>query len=44
MFGKIKKVLGVITDVLTFGRSKGWWEKGHGPSVPGPKQELPIER
>ncbi len=24
---KIKKVLGVVTDVLLFGRGKGWWNQ-----------------
>lgn len=30
----LKKVLGTLTDILTFGRSKGWWEKGQGPGAP----------
>jgi hypothetical protein len=36
MFGKIKKVLGVLTDILTFGRSKGWWNRGHNPEFQDP--------
>lgn len=31
MLGKLKKVLGVLTDLLNIGRSKGWWQKGPGP-------------
>jgi len=27
MWNKIKKILGLITDILTVGRSKGWWDK-----------------
>jgi len=26
-FGAIKKVLGVITDILLIGRGKGWWSQ-----------------
>lgn len=25
----LKRVLGVLTDILSFGRAKGWWKKGH---------------
>ena len=28
VFGKIKKVLTVITDLLLIGRGKGWWSQG----------------
>ena len=35
VLGKIKKVLGVITDVLLIGRNKGWWSKN---------QTIPKER
>ena len=31
MWGKIKSVLKVLTDVLTFGRAQGWWSKKPGP-------------
>jgi len=33
MWQQIRKVLGLITDFLTFGRSKGWWKKRGG--IPG---------
>lgn len=32
MFSKIRKVLGVITDLLTLGRARGWWEEKQTPS------------
>ncbi len=28
--GWIKKTLGVLTDLLTLGRTKGWWDKRQG--------------
>jgi hypothetical protein len=31
MFGKIKKALGVLTDILLLGRAKGWWNVRPGP-------------
>lgn len=31
VFGKIKKVLTVITDLLLIGRGKGWWSEKTGP-------------
>ena len=27
VFGKVKKVLTVVTDLLLIGRAKGWWSK-----------------
>lgn len=27
--GKIRSILKVIADIITFGRSKGWWRKQH---------------
>lgn len=24
----LRKILGVLTDILQFGRSKGWWKQG----------------
>ena len=26
-----RKVLGILTDLLTVGRSAGWWDKSGGP-------------
>jgi len=31
--GKIRKVLGKITDLLNIGRKQGWWSKKHGLPV-----------
>lgn len=25
--GKLKKILGAITDILLLGRNKGWWKR-----------------
>lgn len=33
MWGKIKKVLGFLTDVLMAGRERGWWERKPGISL-----------
>lgn len=33
-----RKVLGKVTDWLNWGRGKGWWQDGGGPSIGGPKQ------
>lgn len=33
LLSKIRKVLGVITDVLLIGRGKGWWSERHQPNV-----------
>lgn len=30
----IRRVLGALTDLLTAGRAKGWWDKGQGPGTP----------
>lgn len=38
MLSKIRKILGVLTDVLKKGRDLGLWSKGRGPNIPGPKQ------
>ena len=32
MFSKIKKILGVVTDILLIGRGKGWWSQN--PTIP----------
>lgn len=29
----IRKILGVLTDALNYGRKKGWWSKGQEPNV-----------
>lgn len=31
MWGKIRKVLGIITDFLLLGRKKKLWKKDHDP-------------
>ena len=31
MWSKIRKVLGVITDVLLVGRAREWWSERHKP-------------
>ena len=31
MWGRIKRALSVITDVLSFGRAKGWWSRDKSP-------------
>ena len=31
MLSKLRKILGTITDILTFGRGKGWWKKAPDP-------------
>lgn len=31
MWQKLKKILGVITDVLIYGRGKGWWQRRQDP-------------
>ncbi len=36
IFGKIKKILTVITDLLLIGRGKGWWSER--PTVPKEKK------
>ena len=30
MFGKIKKFLGTLTDLLLIGRNRGWWQRKPG--------------
>ncbi len=37
MWSALKKVLSVLTDILTLGRSAGWWEK-----KPTPNDTLPL--
>mgnify|MGYP001606788217 CR=1 FL=1 len=32
MFSKLKKVLGIITDLLIMGRANKWWRKKPSPS------------
>ena len=32
MLSKLKKVLGIITDLLLLGRGKGWWSEKPSPS------------
>lgn len=32
--GKIRKVLGKLTDLLIRGREAGLWDKGQGPNFP----------
>ena len=32
MWGKIRSVLTATTNVLTFGRSQGWWERKQIPT------------
>lgn len=32
-FGKVKKVLSVLTDLLLVGRNRGWWKKAPTPGV-----------
>jgi hypothetical protein len=32
LFGKIKLVLGKLTDLLLIGRSAGWWNDRGGPN------------
>lgn len=34
MLSKLKKILGVITDMLLIGRKAGWWKKGQDFPVP----------
>jgi len=31
VLGRLRKVLGVLTDILNFGRSKGWWQRRQSP-------------
>ena len=38
VLGKIRKVLGAVTDALLIGRQKGWWDEGDGPRFPDSKQ------
>lgn len=38
MLGKLKKILGVITDVLLIGRKRGWWQKNQEPIKKKPKR------
>lgn len=38
MWGKLKKVLGILTDVLTYGRGRGWWSRRGGPYAPDQKR------
>jgi hypothetical protein len=33
LLGKVRKILGKLTDFLIGGRERGLWEKGHGPDV-----------
>lgn len=33
MWSKIKKILGILTDILTTGREAGLWSKKDGPTV-----------
>lgn len=35
---KVRAVLSKIADVAIWGRGKGWWQDGGGPSIGGPKQ------
>lgn len=37
VFKGVKKVLGVLTDILLIGRGKGWWDKGH--TIPVKKEK-----
>lgn len=32
--GWLRTTLGTLTNLLTFGRSKGWWDRGQGPGAP----------
>lgn len=38
----VRKVLGKATDLLNKGRAKGYWEKGQGPDIGGPKDSLIV--
>jgi hypothetical protein len=31
MLGKLKKILGAITDILLVGRKRGWWSQKEKP-------------
>jgi hypothetical protein len=31
MWQKVKRVLGILTDALTYGRERGWWFRKPGP-------------
>ena len=33
LLGKVRKILGKLTDLLIGGRQRGLWEKGPGPDV-----------
>ena len=33
MWSKIRAVLGALTDILTIGRSRGWWSRKPGPPM-----------
>ena len=35
MWAKIRKILGIITDILLIGRGKGLWKKDQDLPVPG---------
>jgi hypothetical protein len=34
VLGKVRKVLGVVTDLLLIGRGKGWWSEKNTPKPP----------
>lgn len=42
LWSKVRKVLGLLTDVLTFGRGKGWWSEHQ--TVTPPQLEDPARR
>jgi hypothetical protein len=44
MWSKLKSILGGITDILTIGRSRGWWSRGHGSAFVTPLEDSPEER
>lgn len=30
MFSKLRKIFGIITDILVFGRQQQWWDREEG--------------
>jgi hypothetical protein len=38
MFGKLRKLLGTLTDLLLIGRERGWWKKGKDKPWEGKKK------